>query len=350
MSMRHTRENCPDSPSGANAGQIVRAFHARLRAVLKVATVPVALILSVLAEKAQGAEVVPYCEADKYKACPSFLTSVTIGDHVEIIDNALAGFTRSEGSWTIDVRYEPAGSCAIVKMLLNKGPIDSLRSYRRTFTGGGGQVRDSGRFMHKTDHPESSLKVVHSSCYVPAEAPLREAGQPSDSGASGQPDELDDVLERLARGDLDSQLERLASEEQRIKQAARERRRLEQERERQQRLAGQQRERERQRELIARQQRQQELDRLIARQRMELERQRREENEQAATDTMMTGLSLGLIGGVLGILADEAGDDYRPSTDPMEIETDCSGSGYYLNPICPGYSLSPGLNRRGAMQ
>ena len=346
MSMRHTRENCPDRLSGATAGQIVRACRARLRAVLNVAPLPVGLVAIVFSGSLYGAEVVPDCEARKYKACPSFLTSVTIGDHEEIIDNALAGFTRSEGSWTIDVRYEPAGSCAIVKMLLNKGPIDSLRSYQRTFTGGGGQVRDSGRFMHKTGHPESSLKVVHSSCYVPAEAPLREAGQPSDSGASGQPDELDDVLERLARGDLDSQLERLASEEQRIKQAARERRRLEQERERQQRLAEQQRERERQRELIARQQRQRELDRLIARQRMELERQRREENEQAATDAMMTGLSLGLIGGVLGILADEAGDDYQPSTDPgVTIIQDDP-----VSPCMRDRSLCRGSSGSGAIQ
>ena len=280
------------------------------------------LFVFLLSGTSDAAEVVPYCEAETYKPCPTFITSVEVGHREEIIDNALAGFTLSEARWTIDVRYRPAESCAIVKMMLNVGPIDFPLMYERTFTGGGGQVGGSGRVTHRTGDLEGSLKVVGSSCFMPAEEPAPEDARPTSPGGEGEPNELDDLLERLARGergepqDLDDELERLASEEPRKQQAARERARqaaLEaaQERERQRRRAEELRQREQELERLARQQ-SQELASFMEQLRLEGERRRREQNEQAATDAMMTGLTLGVIGGVLDMLSDEGGSSFNP--------------------------------------
>ena len=301
---------CPNRFPGMSPDIVVPAPRTGFRPAGHVAFVLFGILVLLPSEHSHGAEVVPYCEAERYKPCPSFLTSVSIGDRVEIIDNALAGMTRSKGRWTIDVRYQPAGSCAIVKMLLNIGPIDPYRSYERVFIDGGGQVSDGGYFMHKTGSPETSLTVDSSSCYIPAEEPTPGGGRPSQAEAGGEPNQLDDLLERLARGnrgaarDLDEQFASLAAEERRSQEAARER-------ERQRRLAEQQRQRERERERLARQQRQ-ELNRLLAQRRLEAERRRRARNEQAATDAMMTGLALGLMSGALDMLGNSGGGSLNP--------------------------------------
>ena len=268
MSIQGIREQCPENHLGTNVARFVPASRNGFRIARNVAFLLLGLVVFLLSGNSHGAEVVPECEARSYKSCPTFLTTVTIGRHEEIIDNSLAGFTRSDGSWTIDVRYQPEGSCAVVKMLLNIGPIDFPRSYERTFMGGGGQVRDSGRFMHKTGDPEGSLRLLSSSCFVPAELSAAEDGQPSHSGGETKPNQLDVLLERLARGeqgepqDLDDQLERLVSEERRAQRAAqeRERRRAEQEQERK-RLAQQQREQDEALRLLAERRRAAELRR-----------------------------------------------------------------------------------------
>lgn len=311
MNIEGARKRRPDYLPGMGPDESVPASRTGLRAVGHAAFVVFGILVLLPSGDSHGAEVVPHCEAKRYKPCPSFLTSVSIGDHVEIIDNAIAGMTRSKGSWTIDVRYQPSGSCAIVKMLLNIGPIDPYRSYERVFTDGGGQIGDGGYFMHKMGSPDTSLTVDSSSCYIPAEEPTPGGGQPSHSGAGGESNKLDELLERLARGeqgelrDLDEQFERLAAEERRSQEAARER-------ERQRRLAERQRQRERERERLARQQRE-ELNRLLAQRQLERERRRRERNEQAATDAMMTGLAMGLMSGALDMLGKSGGGSFNPA-------------------------------------
>ena len=159
MSIKRTRERCPDKLPCLRIDEFVPASRNGHRVMGNAAYISLGLVALLLSGHSQGAEVIPYCEAKRYKACPSFSTSVTIGDHVKIIDASFSGFARSKGSWTIDVRYQPEESCAIVKMLLNMGPIDAYRSYERILTGGAGQVSDRGSFMHKTDSLESALKA-----------------------------------------------------------------------------------------------------------------------------------------------------------------------------------------------
>ena len=259
-----------------------------------------------------GAEVVPYCDAERYTPCSSFSTSVTIGDHRELIDNALAGFTRSEGSWTIDVQYKPAESCAIVKVLLDTGPIDIPRSYHLAFARAGGQIGDSGRFTHKMNNPGSSLKVMSSSCFMPGEVPIPKGVRPTDSSGTAQPNDLDDLLDRLARTEqlatpsLDEQLKELATQERHKQQAARKQSRraaLDPEA-RPEQPWGSANQRESLQEALS-----------LLRRRAEQERLRREAREQAATDAMMTGLTLGILGGVFEVL----GDDGSSDSDALEM-------------------------------
>ena len=309
------RGHSPGELSVVRAGRPVSACLDGLRMMLGAVCPIPGLLVFLLAGNSYAAEVVPHCEAATYKSCPTFITSVEVGDHEEIIDNAVAGFTLSEASWTIAVRYQPAESCAIVKLMLNVGPIDFPLVYERTLDGGSGRFAGSGRVTHRTGDLEGSLRLASSSCFVPAEAPGQAGTRPTAPDGAGAPNELDDLLDRLARGeplappDLDDELERLASEERRHRQAARERARqaaLEAERERQRRLAEQRRQREQE---LASRQRQQELDLLLERQRLDRERRQR---EQAAADAMMTGLTLGVIGGVMGMLADDGGTSFNP--------------------------------------
>lgn len=323
MSVRRSRHQRPSKLFIMNAHRFVDACRNGFRTLRNAGFACAGLVVLLLSGNSHGAEVIPYCEAKSYKSCPSFHASVTIGHRVEIIDNALAGFTRSDGSWTIEMRYQPAESCAIVKILLDTGPIDFPRPYERTFTGGGGQVSDNGSFMHRTDDPDGSLKILSSSCFMPADVSVPEDDQASYSGGEGEPTELDDLLERLAleeqggASQLDEQLERLASEEQRFQKAARQRAR-------QAALQAEQQKGARERALERRPHQKTEmetaLDDLMMAYRAALERRarkEREQREQAATDTLMTGLTLGLIGGVLGALAGEGGGSFDPGALAM---------------------------------
>ena len=325
MIVRRTSERWPGRLFDVNAHQFLNAFGNGLCMPRNFRGALAGLVVLLLSGNAHGAEVIPYCEAKSYKSCPSFRATVAIGHRVEIIDNALAGFTRSDGSWTISMRYQPAESCAVVKILLDTGPIDFPRSYERTLTGGGGQVSDSGSFMHRTDNPDGSLEILSSSCFMPADVSVPEDDQASHTWGEGEPTELDDLLERLALGEqggasqLDEQLERLASEEQRHQRSARERARqaaLALEAEQQQRA----REQAREERAGQKTELQVALDDLMAEYRAALERRarkEREEREQATADTLMTGLTLGLIGGVLGALAGEGGGSFYPGALAM---------------------------------
>ena len=333
------RGHSPGELSVLRVGRPDSACPDGLRMVLRAAYPIPGLLAFLLFSNSYAAEVVPYCEAETYKSCPTFITSVEIGDHEAIIDNAVAGFTLSEASWTINVRYQPAESCAIVKLMLNVGPIDFPLVYERTLDGGSGRFAGSGRVTHRTGDLEGSLRLDSSSCFMPAEAPVQEGTRPTSPDGAGEPNELDDLFDRLARGeplappDLDDELERLASEERRHRQAARERARqaaLEAEQERQRRLAEERRQREQE---LASRQRQQELDMLLERQRLDRERRQREQNEQAAADAMMTGLTLGVIGGVLDMLADEGGHSFDPGAilaSPGGGGAGCEGIGERL--------------------
>ena len=321
MSVRRSSEQCPGRLFIMNPQRFVNGRANGLRLLRYVGVAFTGLALLLLSGNSYGAEVVPYCEARKYRPCPSFRASVTIGHQVEIIDNAFSGYTRSKGSWTIDLQYRPAESCAIVKILLDTGPVDFPRSYERTFTGGGGQFIDGGSFIHRTDDPDSALNILTSSCFMPADTSASANDQASHSGDQGQATKLDDLLERLAvreRGSanpLDEQLERLASEEQQLQQAARARQaalEAEQEQERL-RLAKEQEFMEQAyQEFLDALERRKERERQLEQQRVERERQRRQENDQAATADLMTGLALGLLGGVLGMLAEEGGGSINP--------------------------------------
>ena len=211
--------------------------------------------LSTYSTDLHGAEVVPYCEGERYIPCSSFLTSVQVGQHEQIAN--LGGFTRSKGTWTVDVRYQPAESCARVKLFVDMGPLDFYRVYERVLTDGGGTISDGGTFVHRSDDLESALGVDSSNCHVPAD---RKRPQGHGGGTRGA---LDSELARQAtelgvqlhagvpdepQDDLAKQLERLTLNEQQARQEeerlAQERQRREAEQERQRRRdaeAGQQR-------------------------------------------------------------------------------------------------------------
>ena len=219
--------------------------------------VALALVISASPGISRAAPELDQCPAKKYKVCSAFSTSVEIGEHEPIIDNHLAGFSRSKGAWKISVRYQPEVECAKVNILLNMGPIDPLRQYKETFRDGGGVISDSGTFMHKIDDLQSALRIPHSSCYVPDEGETKRAALAEDGKRSKDELErlaLEEERERLAlerereQRELEKERERLALERERLEleqefEAEQERRWLAQERERR-RLAEQQRERE----------------------------------------------------------------------------------------------------------
>ena len=255
-----------------------------------------ALIVSIPWGYSHAASNVDQCPAKNYRFCSSFMTSVEIGEHEAIIDNHLAGFTRSIGEWKISVRYQPEVECAKVKILLDMGPIDSVREYERAFRSGGGVISDSGSFMHRIDDLDSALRILHSSCRVPDSATPKQDAKTEKVGTSQDDLErlaLEEERERLAlqaeqeEQDLVEERERLALEQERLSleedlRAARERRRLEQERERQRRLAEQQRERERQRLREAEAGQQSDLDEQLAEINALLERRIQQELEERA--------------------------------------------------------------------
>ena len=201
---------------------------------LKTATCSLLLVLMIHTGASYAAQVAQECAADRFVKCPFFKTSRTIGEHTPIIDNLVAGFTRSKGKWTIHVGYGPPEKCAKVSLLLNMGPIDSLRKYERVFVNGGGAISDSGSFMHKVDDLGSALRIVSSDCRVPA------------------PDSRQEDAEKRERQALEE--ERRERERRRFAAERRERERR--------RLAEERRERERKR--LARQRREQESNDVLA--------------------------------------------------------------------------------------
>ena len=235
----------------------------------KIAICSLFLVVAFHAGTSYAARVEHGCDAEKFIPCPSFRTSRTIGEHTPIIDNHVAGFTRSKGKWTITVGYGPAEKCAIVSLYIDMGPLDFDREYKRVFINGGGVISDSGSFMHKIDDLESGLRIHNSTCRVPAPQQLKTDAESKEQQA------LEEERERLA---LEEEQERLALEEEQRLEEERERLALEEEQERlaleeereRQRLAQQRRERERQR--LAQQRRERERQRLAQQQR---ERERR---------------------------------------------------------------------------
>ena len=222
------------------------------------------------------------CPARKYKPCANFTTSRTINEHTPLID-AATGFTRSKGSWTIHVSYGPPEKCAKVSVALDVGPLDSHLDYKRVFRNGAGTISESGTFMHRTDDVERGLRIAITSCRVPDDESER-----LDDDAQEQR-EWEAERERLAR---EAQAhERLALEAERERQAQEaERQRLLEEAHRgrqeaeRQRLAQEadRKRREAQRSLTqAKHEREQEQER----QRLERERERiRQEAEFARVD------------------------------------------------------------------
>ena len=290
----------------------------------KLLAVPVTLAVVASPLPAYAASEVDLCPAERYEPCSFFKASLELGDHEQIIDNHVAGFTRSEGSWTIGVRYQPETQCARIDIVVDMGPLDIPRQYREGFRDGAGKIRDSGTFMHRIDDLEDALGILSSSCRVP-KAQNREPD--TAAGDGGTPDE--EERERLA---LEREREQLALKREQERLAlARERLALEQdiaatrvrerlERERARRLAEQERERERlaleraleatrERERLAQQRREQEeLERLEA-QRDEREREDTAEASVAdAFGAIVTGLGLGVLAGAAITGDDEAFD------------------------------------------
>lgn len=184
--------------------------------------VPVTLAVAAASPSAYTASEIDSCPAERYERCSFFAANVVLDEHEQIIDNHIAGFTRSKGSWTISVRYQPETQCAKVNILVHMGPIDSLGEYKEDLRNGVGEFSDTGTFMLEIDNIERALRIVSSSCRTP-----HQGGSKPDAAAGD-----DETLDEEER-------ERLALE------AGQERRRAEREAARQ--LAEQQRERERQR-------------------------------------------------------------------------------------------------------
>ncbi len=233
------------------------------------------------------------CPADRYKPCFMFSANVKIESHTPIIDNHISGFTRSRGTWNIDLQYQPETQCAKVLLLVDMGPIDVPRRYENTFRNGTGTIADSGSFMHKIDDLNSALKILSQFCQVP------DAGEKEDVSQDEELQNIEEERERLA---LEEERERLAFEEEQEKLALEnERLRLIKEQEHQAELARLQAERERLAELArqrAEQERQAELAQRRARQEREaqLVRQQTEEKTSSASSSIFAGVVGGLVG------------------------------------------------------
>ena len=275
-----------------------------------------------------AAKVEHECIAESYVKCPSFSVSRMIGEHTPIIDNHVAGFTRSKGRWTIKIGYGPTEKCAKVSLLVNIGPIDSLRQYERVFINGGGSINDSGSFMHKIDDMESALRIVSSNCRVPASI-SKEAAEKIERQAIAEEMERQamadaEKAERIALEEEQRRIEeeqKLAKEKERERLLAEQRRLAEEQRERErQRLAEEKRERERERLAKERKERwlkaeRERIDRewedikrglerrRLAEQRRRLERERKQRESDADTAAGMA-----ILGGILKGLAGGSGN------------------------------------------
>ena len=224
-----------------------------------------------------GTEVQHACDAKVFKPCPAFSASVQLGEHSTIFDSKTFGYTRSKGSWTVNVKYGPPESCAKITLFVEVGPLQFDRIYKRVFVNGGGTINDSGVFMYKTSQSDSALRVASSSCYIPNEtSELSSSPDPALNSFDRELEEqgfklgvheeqksvLDDALEGLALQEQQAQMEDMEL----MRQAERERERQLREFERDKELRRMQeqvqniiRERERrERERIARMQRENE--------------------------------------------------------------------------------------------
>ena len=273
--------------------------------------VSLTVVLAAVLPSSHAASEVDPCPADRYEACSSFQASVSLGQHEPVIDNHVAGFTRSEGSWTISVRYQPETRCAKVDILLDAGPVDLPLEYRESLAGGVGEISDTGTFMHRIDGVETALGILSSNCRVPKS----EEAKPDT--AEGGDDALDEeARERLA---LEEERERLALEREREQlvlaeeqerlalerergalerdiEAARERQRLAQERAR--RLAAEERERERLAQQQELERQQAELDRLLSQPAPEWE-ESDDASEGDALGSLLTTLGIGALVGAV---------------------------------------------------
>ncbi len=226
------------------------------------------------------AQSIDECHAERYKSCSAFRTSRAIEEHSPVIDNHLAGFTRSTGSWKITVGYGPPETCAKVSVMLGLGPLDVPRKYERVFHSGGGVISDSGSFMHQMGEVESGLKILTSHCRVPdpetrkADAETQKAHQ------------LDEERERLAmeeereRLELEAERERLAGQDER--QRLKEELRLAQEQ--------QAREEERKRQRLAQEQRRRDQQRQRRRLAQQQRKAKRQKPEKSSTQRMLDEL------------------------------------------------------------
>ena len=242
----------------------------------KIAICSLFLVVTFHAGASYAARVEHGCDAEKFIPCPSFRTSRTIGEHTPIIDNHVAGLTRSKGKWTITVGYGPAEKCAKVSLYIDRGGLEIDRHYERVFRNGGGVISDDGTFFHKIGQVESGLRIHNSTCRVPAPQQQKTDTESKERQALEEERERQELEEERERLALEEERERLALEEEQERLALEEEQRLEEERERlaleeeQERLAL---EEERERQRLAQQRRERERQRL-AQQRSERERQR----------------------------------------------------------------------------
>ena len=304
--------------------------------------VPVALAVAAASPPAYAASEIDSCPAERYQPCSFFAASVALGENEQLIDNHIAGFTRSKGSWTISVRYQPETQCAKVNIFVDMGPIDSFGEYKEDLRNGVGEISDSGTFMHKIDNLESGLRIVSSSCRTPYQAASKPDTAASDDETLDEEERGRLVLEE--RRALEEERERLAFEEERNRlalEAAQKRRRIDEARERERRRAEQERSHR-----LAEQQRERERRRAAQERANQLAEQQREREEAAAQgsalNTIITGFGLGaLVGSAITgddevfdaasrLLSQSAGSTYVPSHSDSSGGSGCEQIGKRL--------------------
>ena len=318
----------------------------------------IVLMLAVSASAAGlCAETLDECPAEKYKPCVSFNTSRIIQEHTPLIENSVADYMRSKGSWQINVGYGPAETCANVSLTVDMGPMDFHRTYERVFRNGTGVISDNGTFLHRVDDVESALRVLTSRCRVPDEPDTeRRDAQEQERRA------WEEERERLAweaeheRLELEEEeRERLAWEEERERLALEEAERRRREEERNRVLAERARNQELERQRSARERKrleeEEEQARHLAKQQRERERitqlQREQEASEAAAqgsalNTIITGFGLGaLVGSAItgddevfdaaaSLLSQSVGSTYVPSHSHSSGRSGCEQIGERL--------------------
>ena len=181
------------------------------RNILGVVLFPLPVILSgnLLATEVQHS-----CDARVFQPCLSFSARVNLNEHNTVFDSETFGYTRSRGSWTVQIRYQPETECAKVSLFVGVGPLDFDRVYKRILVEGGGTIDDGGVFMYKKGKLSSALQVKSAACFIPKEEAIlskkpdpalsaidRELAKLREEGVvdGGTKNSLDEVLRRLAR-------------------------------------------------------------------------------------------------------------------------------------------------------